>query len=451
MGTRKSLKLNEIIIIASMLFGMFFGAGNLIFPIHMGQIAGSNVIPASIGFIITGVGLPLLAVAAFGITGSAGLQELSSKVGKGYGVFFTTLLYLTIGPAFAIPRCATTSFTVGIEPIAHNTNNSLVLLIFSLIFFLIVLYFSLKETELLTWIGKVINPLFLLFYGILIVAAFINPTGSFKEITPTDTYATQSLLNGILEGYNTMDALAGLAFGIIVIDAVKSFGISDNESIMSNTIFSGIFACVLMAVIYLLSSVMGANSRGLFETSGNGGIALSQISEHYFGTYGALLLAAIVTFACLKTSIGLVSSCSSTFAKLFPGLKLSRTAWVYIITIVSFIIANFGLDTIIQFSIPVLMFIYPLTITLILLALFGNAFNHDGKVYLCVTVLTLIPSIVDGLSAAPEGFRTALNLDMMLANVKSILPFASLGFGWVVPALIGLVLGLVLHMTSKKA
>lgn len=452
MGTseRKSLKLNETIVIASMLFGMFFGAGNLIFPIHMGQLAGSNTVAAAIGFIITGVGLPLLAVASFGMSGTEDMLHLSSKISKGYGIFFTSLLTLSIGPFFAIPRCATTSFTVGIEPIVHSSNK-IALLLFSLAFFAIVLVFSLKETALLTWIGKVINPLFLVVYGVLLIASFVKPIAPFTSIQPDASYASTSLLNGVLEGYNTMDALAGLLFGIVVIDAVKNFGVSGEKNIMRSTMLSGVYTCVLMAVIYMLSSIMGASSRGIFPISDNGGIALSEISHHYFGRFGATLLAAIVTLACLKTSIGLVASCSSLFVKIFSGLKLSRTAWVYIITIFSFVVANFGLNTIISFSIPVLMFIYPLTITLILLAIFGNIFKQDRIVYQCVTIFTLIPSIVDGLGSAPDSFKEVLNLNGFISAARGILPFANNGFGWVVPAIIGLVLGLILHFSKSKS
>ena len=110
---KKNLTFKELIFVASMLFGMFFGAGNLIFPIFMGQLAGHHVWAASAGFLITGVGLPLLGVAALGVSQKDGLLELSSQIGRKYGVFFTCLLYLTIGPFFAIPRCATVSFTVG--------------------------------------------------------------------------------------------------------------------------------------------------------------------------------------------------------------------------------------------------------------------------------------------------------------------------------------------------
>ena len=134
--TTKKLTLRQKILVAGTLFGMFFGAGNLIFPVHLGQMAGQNALPAIIGFIITAVGIPILGVAAIGITHSDGLQTLSGKVGKGYGIFFTCLLYLTIGPFFAIPRCATTSFTVGLEQVLPQGGNTrLCLLAFSAAFF----------------------------------------------------------------------------------------------------------------------------------------------------------------------------------------------------------------------------------------------------------------------------------------------------------------------------
>lgn len=208
--------LKELLVVASMLFGMFFGAGNLIFPASMGQMAGWNLWQASAGFLITGVGLPLLGVAALGISREDGLLGLSSRVGKRYGLFFTCVLYLTIGPFFAIPRCATVSYTVGMERVLPGAGQTVGLAVFSLLFFGVVLFFSLRPGEILTWIGKVLNPLFLFFLAILVVRALVSPLGNFAEIAPSGAYASHAFSTGLLEGYNTMDALAGLAFGIVV-------------------------------------------------------------------------------------------------------------------------------------------------------------------------------------------------------------------------------------------
>ena len=180
----KRLTFREIIVVASMLFGMFFGAGNLIFPASMGQLAGRNIWQASAGFLITGVGLPLLGVAALGISREDGLLGLSSRVGKGYGLFFTCILYLTIGPFFAIPRCATVSYTVGVAGVFPGAGQALGLAVFSLIFFAATLFFSLRPGEILTWIGKVLNPLFLVFLAVLILPVAVLAIVPVKFIVP---------------------------------------------------------------------------------------------------------------------------------------------------------------------------------------------------------------------------------------------------------------------------
>ena len=335
----KKLRFRELIFVASMLFGMFFGAGNLIFPASMGQLAGSNMWQAAAGFLITGVGLPLLGVAALGISREESLLELSSRVGKRYGLFFTCALYLAIGPFLAIPRCATVSFTVGVERILPAEMQTAALAVFSAVFFAAVLFFSLRPGEILTWVGKVLNPLFLCLLGVLVVRAVLSPMGSIGEIPASGAYESAAFFTGLLEGYNTMDVLAGLAFGIVV--------------------------------IYVLVTVVGAQSRGMFPAASNGGEALAQIAEYYFGGAGAVILAATVTVACLKTAVGLITSCGETFVKIFPGGP-SYHVWAVSFCILSFLVANLGLDAIIAFSMPVLMFLYPLAVALILLTLFGR-------------------------------------------------------------------------------
>ena len=166
---KEKLHGRELVFIASMLFGLFFGAGNLIFPIYMGQLAGANLIKAVAGFLITGVGLPLLGVTAIGITRSEGLIGLSRKVGKGYSMFFTCALYLTIGPLFAIPRCATVPFEVGVQSLLGEKNSSIALAVFSVLFFAAVLLFSLFPGRILTVVGKILNPLFLVLLTALVI------------------------------------------------------------------------------------------------------------------------------------------------------------------------------------------------------------------------------------------------------------------------------------------
>lgn len=445
----KKLTFKQIIIIASMLFGMFFGAGNLIFPASMGQLAGSNIWQASAGFLITGVGLPLLAVAALGISREDGLLGLSSRVGKRYGLFFTCVLYLTIGPFFAIPRCASVSYTVGIERIIPGTGQSVGLAVFSLLFFALVLFFSLRPGEILTWIGKVLNPLFLLLMAVLIVRALISPLRSIGEIEPSGTYMSGAFSTGLLEGYNTMDALAGLAFGIIVVDVIRGLGVEEPGEVAENTVKAGVFSSLLMGLIYVLVTVVGAQSRGTFEAAANGGEALAQIAEHYFGSAGAVILAVTVTVACLKTAVGLITSCGETFVKIFPGGP-SYHVWAVIFCILSFLIANLGLNAIIGWSMPVLMFLYPLAIVLILLTLGGRLFGNSRKVLRWTIGFTAAAAVFDFLRALPEGARSIFHVNGVVELAGRILPLSDSGFGWVCPAAAGLMIGLVTYWMERK-
>ena len=447
---KRNLTFKESIFVASMLFGMFFGAGNLIFPVSMGQLAGSGVWKATAGFLITGVGLPLLGVAALGISRQDGLLELSGRVGRPYGVFFTCALYLTIGPFFAIPRCATVSFTVGVEKMFPEENARLVLAAFSLLFFAFVLFFSLRPGRILTWVGKILNPLFLLFLGILMIRALLSPMGQISAQAAMGEYETGAFFEGLLEGYNTMDALAGLAFGIIVVHVIRGLGVEEPGAVAKNTIRSGVFSSILMAAIYLLVAVVGAQSRGVMAPAANGGEALAVIAEYYFGKAGAGILAATVTLACLKTAVGLITSCGETFEKMFAGGP-SYSFWTVAFCVLSFLIANLGLDAIIAYSIPVLMFLYPLAVTLILLTLFGRFFGEDQGVYRWVTGLTMVAAAMDFLNALPKSAVQLLHLEGLAAWGRHFLPFAGLGFGWLCPALLGLVIGCGVRALRKKA
>lgn len=446
---KRSLNRKETVFVASMLFGMFFGAGNLIFPVSMGQLSGSNMWQAAAGFLITGVGLPLLGVAALGISREDGLMGLSSRVGRRYGKFFTCILYLTIGPFFAIPRCATVAYTVGVERIIPDSMQTAVLAVFSLLFFAAVLFFSLRPGEILTWIGKVLNPLFLLFLGLLVIRALLSPMGSISGAAPEGAYAAGAFYQGFLEGYNTMDALAGLAFGIIVVNVIRDLGVENPGDVAKNTVRSGILSSVLMAVIYVLVTVVGAQSRGVFPPSSNGGEALALIAGHYFGPAGAVILAAAVTLACLKTAVGLITSCGETFQKIFPKGPSYRI-WAVLFSTLSFLIANLGLDAIVSWSKPVLLFLYPLAITLILLTLFGRLFGNDGRVYRWVTGFTAAAAAVDFINALPGQVLSALRLEKTAEAVRDFLPFAENGFGWICPALLGLVIG-IFYCAYKKS
>ena len=448
--TAKKLTLRQKILVAGTLFGMFFGAGNLIFPVHLGQMAGRNALPAIIGFIITAVGIPILGVAAIGVTHSDGLQTLSGKVGKGYGIFFTCLLYLTIGPLFAIPRCATVSFTTGITPLlGADSPERLYLLLFSAVFFAFVLFFSLRPGKITVWIGKIINPLFLFFFAVLMLAALLAPGAAVSAVEPVEAYRSDAFFPALIEGYGTMDAIAGLAFGIVVIDVIRRMGVDNDDAIAEDVLSSGLLTGALMALIYVVSIVVGAQSRGLFELSENGGIALTQIAGHYLGGVGLFILAFTITFACLKTSIGLVTACAETFSKMTNG-KISYRSWAILFTVFSFAVSNIGLSAIIEYSIPMLMLIYPPAIALILLAFLGKFFAHDRTVYITTMTGTWVAAIFDCMKTLPAPVQTALHLDTPIAFAAAHLPLFDKNLGWLLPAVIGFAAGMAIRASRRQ-
>lgn len=444
------LTFSQQFFIATMLFGLFFGAGNLIFPIFLGSQAGRNVWPAIVGLLITGVGIPLLGVAAQGISRSNGLQEMAGRVSPRYSIFFTCALYLTIGPFFAIPRCASTSFTVGIEPLlGENVNATVLLAAFSCVFFAAVLFFSLRPGKILTWVGKLLTPLFLLVLAILVVTALLHPTDRIADVTPSAAYAAAPFFAGFLEGYNTMDALASLAFGIVVINVIRGLGVTEPGAIAKNTVLSGIFSCLFMGGIYVAVTIVGTRSHSLTVSCTNGGEAFAVIAEHYLGRAGLVVLALTVILACLKTSIGLVTSCAETFTAMFPnGPKYGF--WATCFSIFSLLVTNIGLNAIIAISLPVLMFLFPLAITLILLALLGHFFDHDRAVYAWVTGLTLVAAFYDLLRTLPDHLRAVLHVNGLVDTVGKALPFATIGLGWICPAILGLVIGLIFRAVRPK-
>ena len=448
--TTKKLTLRQKILVAGTLFGMFFGAGNLIFPVHLGQMAGQNALPAIIGFIITAVGIPILGVAAIGVTHSDGLQTLSGKVGKGYGIFFTCLLYLTIGPLFAIPRCATVSFTTGITPLlGADSPERLYLLLFSAVFFAFVLFFSLRPGKITVWIGKIINPLFLFFFAVLMLAALLAPGAAISAVEPVEAYRSDAFFPALIEGYGTMDAIAGLAFGIVVIDVIRRMGVDNDDAIAEDVLSSGLLTGALMALIYVVSIVVGAQSRGLFELSENGGIALTQIAGHYLGGVGLFILAFTITFACLKTSLVLVTACAETFSKMTNG-KISYRSWAILFTVFSFAVSNIGLSAIIEYSIPMLMLIYPPAIALILLAFLGKFFAHDRTVYIATMIGTWAAAIFDCMKTLPAPVQTALHLDTPIAFAAAHLPLFDKNLGWLLPAVIGFAAGMAIRASRRQ-
>ncbi len=441
---KEKLTPRQLALIGSTLFGLFFGAGNLIFPLILGAKAGSALPLALLGLLITAVGIPLLGVMSMGISRSEGLLELSGRVSPAFRVLFTCALYLTIGPLFAIPRCAATSFTIGVLPFAGE-KVWLWQLLFTVLFFAAVLYFSLKPSKILDSVGKLLNPAFLLFLGIMLITALVKPVQSFSSVPPIEDYVNSSFSAGFLQGYDTLDALASLAFGIIVIRSVRQLGVTEPGRVAVSTVKAGAVSMALMALIYAATALVGAQSYGLYaqrlgDSGFTGGDAFAIIAQHYFGRAGALILAATVTLCCLKTAVGLVTSCAETFEEMFPG-KLKYSQWAVLFSGVSLLISNIGLSEIIRFSAPVLYFLYPLAIVLILLGLLGRFFGHARRVYQWTMLLTWLAALLE--------LARVVGLDAVAEPAARFLPFYAYGLGWVVPAAVGFAVGLVLEKVKQ--
>ncbi|PJN88388.1 branched-chain amino acid transport system II carrier protein [Bacillus sp. mrc49] len=420
-----------IVVIGFMLFALFFGAGNLIFPPMLGQSAGMNVWIANAGFLVTGVGLPLLGVMALGFSGKDDLQSLASRVHPVFGIVFTTVLYLAIGPLFAIPRTGNVSFEIGVKPFLPENPGPLPLIIFTIIFFTVTCLLSLNPAKIVEIVGKVLTPIKLTFIGILVVVAFVHPIGDFQA--PASNYTIQPFFNGFKEGYLTMDTLASFVFGIIIINAIKAKGATTKKQIMIVCGKATAIAAIILATIYTALSYMGASSVEKLGHLDNGGIVLAKVSDYYFGSYGGILLGLMITVACITTSVGLITSCSTYFHKLFPNLPYKTIA--ISLSVFSAIVANIGLTQLIAISVPVMTAIYPLAIVLIFLTFFHSLFKGKPEVYQGSLLLTFIVSLFDGLSGA------GIHISFIDTFFNAILPLYGAGLGWIIPAIVGGVVG----------
>jgi branched-chain amino acid:cation transporter, LIVCS family len=428
------------IMLGLMLFALFFGAGNLIFPPMLGQQAGENIWGANAGFLVTGVGLPLIGIIAFVFSGEKDLMSLSSRVHPVFGIVYTVLLYLAIGPFFAIPRAGNVSYEIGLkQPFLSADPGPFPLIVFSIIFFLITCLLSLNPTKIIDIIGKFLTPIKLTFIGLLVLVAILYPIGKFKA--PTNEYTSNAFFNGFQEGYLTLDALVACVFGIIIVNAIKGKGITKKATVMKVCLLATGLAAVVLGVIYTSLAFMGASSVSELGYLDNGAEILADVSNHYFGAWGEIFLGLMITVACLTTSVGLITSCSAFFHELMP--RISYKTFAVILAIFSAIVSTVGLTQLISISVPVLMAIYPITISLVFLTFLHSLFKGRREVYIGSLFLTFCVSIFDGLNEA--GLKVAAVNDLYMR----ILPFHEVGLGWLVPAIIGGLLGLLVSQFRK--
>ncbi len=434
------MKLNkkEMLLVSFVLFSLFFGAGNLIFPPFLGQSAGDNTFISMLGFLITAVLLPVLGVIV--VAQFSGLDKLGRNVGKHFSLVFSLLIYLAIGPGLGIPRAASVPFEMAVAPyLPSGANTKLCMLIYSLIFFLIALWLCLTPNKLVERIGHYLTPS-LLFLLVFLFISFLFK-GDKQVGVASGLYLTSPFLKGFSEGYNTMDAIAALNFGLVIATTLKSFGLNDKKDQVKYTIKAGVCAGIILALIYMMLSYMGMCSSAVYSVGENGAITLRNIVYQLYGNFGAIILATIFTLACLTTCVGLINSISAFFADKFK--VLNYTKWVYVIVIFSFIVCNQGLNTILSISIPILNAIYPISIVLILLGLSHNLWLNNKIVYPLVISGTAIVSIIYSLE------QVGLKVNF-ISNLANKLPLYDQGYGWVCVTLVLLCVSVLLNLLKSK-
>ena len=426
-----SLRTQDIVALGFMTFALFIGAGNIIFPPIVAQQAGEHVWLAAFGFLITAVGLPVITIIALSrVEGS--IQILSSPLGKIASLILTITCYLTVGPLFATPRTATVSYEIGFSSYLGTSSSSL--LIYSAIYFSVVTLISLYPNKILDTVGYVLSPLKILSLTILGIAAMMIPTGFVPPAI--NNYIDSPVSEGFVNGYLTMDTLGALVFGIVIIQAIRSRGVSNPKLITRYAVIASIISGIGLTVVYLSLFKLGLGSHEVAANASNGAVILHAYVQHAFGDLGSIFLSAMIFIACMVTAIGLTCACAEYFSSI---TKIGYKVWVFILIGFSFIISNLGLTKLIAFSVPVLSAIYPPAIVVIMLSFGWKFFNHPRRVIAPVTAVSLVFGILDGLKVA--------NFELPYALTH--LPLAEQNLAWLIPSLVVFVIAIVIDKVKK--
>lgn len=417
----QTLKLTDIIAVGFMLFAFFLGAGNIIFPPLAGQLAGDNLFPAMTGFLITAVGLPLVTIVAIAVAGGS-WEHLTKDLPKRAAMLMAVLIFIIIGPAFAAPRTGLVAYEMAVKPFFIDAVQSH-LTVFSILFFAVAMFFAWSQGKLIDVIGKVLTPV--LFIGLIVLAAavFIDPQG--EMIAAQGEYLTHPLQKGFLEGYNTMDTFGSLMFGVLIVDALRQKGITEQKATAKYLISAACIAAAGLAFVYISLFYLGATSAAVAAGADNGGVVLSLYVQSLFGPYGQIVLSVIVLLACLTTAIGLISACSDYFSSLTP---LSYKAWVVINGVACAVVANVGLSQLIALSVPVLFALYPVAIALVALTFLRNKMPNPQAAYRVVILVSLLFALIDAAKVA--------GVDV---SALSMLPLFDIGMGWLLPTAVAIV------------
>lgn len=428
------LRTGDIIALGFMTFALFIGAGNIIFPPIVAQQAGEHVWLAAFGFLITAVGLPVITIMALSrMQGS--IEIISSPLGRFFSLLLTIVCYLSVGPLFATPRTATVSYEIGFAPYFGTSNSSL--LIYSVIYFTLVTVISLYPNKLLDTVGHVLAPLKIAALAVLGIAAILIPTGYISP--PIHKYVTSPVSEGFVNGYLTMDTLGALVFGIVIIQAIQSRGVTDSKLITKYAIIASLIAGVGLTLVYISLFKLGLGSHEVAANAANGAVILHAYVQHAFGDLGSLFLAGLIFLACMVTAIGLTCACAEYFTEL-TGLPYKLL--VFILIGFSLLISNLGLTKLIAFSVPVLSAIYPPAIVVIMMSFFWKYWNKPSTVVSSVTAVAFLFGIIEALKAA--GFSE--QLPQFINN----LPLNEQNLAWLLPSLAVLVIAIAVDRFSSN-
>ncbi|MCK4024308.1 branched-chain amino acid transport system II carrier protein [Streptococcus suis] len=422
-----------------LLFGMFFGAGNLIFPPALGVLSGENFWPAILGFVVSGVGIAVVALIVGTLNPKGYVHEISRKISPTFATIYLVALYLAIGPFFAIPRTATTSFEIGIAPLLSDANLGLWLFGFTALYFVAAYLIALNPSQILNSIGRILTPVFAILIVILVVLGIVK-YGSTSPLPAAEAYsAGQAFGTGFIEGYNTLDALASIAFSVVAVNTLKQLGFSSKKEYVSTIWSVGFVVALAFSALYVGLAFLGNHFPVPADVLASkeihkGVYVLSQATQAIFGPSAQIFLAAMVIVTCFTTTVGLIVSSGEFFAERFS--RFNYKVYATLFTLIGFGIANLGLSKIIAFSIPVLLILYPITICIILITIVNK----------------FVPLSTYGMQLT-VGVVTALSLVEVLAGqfnwtvvskIISALPLAGQSLAWLLPALVGIVLSLFL-------
>jgi LIVCS family branched-chain amino acid:cation transporter len=422
-------RFNDVLVVGVALFAMFFGAGNLIFPPLMGFSAGSAWVGALLGFLVTGIGMPLLGIMASARAGGS-VEHLAGRVNRVFARVLSIVILLAIGPLLAIPRTGATTFELGILPVWPHFSPAL----FSVIYFGVTLLFALKQSSVVDKIGKILTPFLLVTLAWIIIKAIVSPLGP-----DVDRQFANPFGRGFREGYQTMDAMASVVFAEIVIAALVYKGYKSVGDQVKLTSLAGLIAAVGLGLVYGGLMYAGSTAVTRFPPDIERTQLVVGIAQALLGETGKIALGSAVALACLTTSIGLTATVGDYFSTLSKGRIGYRTICVATV-IFSGIFATVGVTTIVRLAVPLLVTVYPIVIVLILLTMADRLVTRRA-VYVGAVVGALSTSLFDAATSA--GYPVQIVNDLIAG-----IPFAQSGFPWIVPALIGGVAGALAGMAG---